>query len=83
MAVMIAMYSVVKYGERPPHGVGAGVVCMTGAALAALQAPAGNWYLALVMTLSVVIVWLLGWSMRTRRLFGDSLEDWAATAERA
>ena len=82
IAVLIAMYSVVKYADRPVHAVGAGVVCLVGSALAPLKLPDGGWYLALVIALSVVVVWLLGWSMRTRRLYVDSLEDRAATAER-
>ncbi len=82
IAVLVAMYSVVKYGERPSYGVAAGVVCLAGAAVAPLKLPRGGWYLALVMILAVVIVWLLAWSMRTRRLYVDSLEDRAATAER-
>ncbi|GAA0903791.1 sensor histidine kinase [Virgisporangium aurantiacum] len=82
IAVLVAMYSVVKYADRPVHAVGAGAVCLIGSALAPLKLPDGGWYLALVIALSVVVVWLLGWSMRTRRLYVDSLEDRAATAER-
>jgi signal transduction histidine kinase len=82
IAVLIAMYSVVKYGERPLHGVAASVICLAGAALAPLELPRGGWYLTIVILLSVVVVWLLAWSMRTRRLYVDSLEDRAVTAER-
>src|SRR5688572_8985094 len=82
IAVLVAMYSVVKYADRPVHAVGAGVVCLVGSGLAPLKLPDGGWYLVLVVALSVIVVWLLGWSMRTRRLYVDSLEDRAATAER-
>jgi signal transduction histidine kinase len=82
IAVLVAMYSVVKYADRPVHAVGAGVVCLVGSGLAPLKLPDGGWYLVLVIALSVIVVWLLGWSMRTRRLYVDSLEDRAATAER-
>jgi signal transduction histidine kinase len=83
IAVLIAMYSVVKYADRPVYGIGAGVVCLGGVALVPLTLTRGNSaYLLAVLTLSVVIVWLLAWSMRTRRLYVDSLEDRAATAER-
>jgi signal transduction histidine kinase len=81
LAVLIAMYSVVKYGDRPVHGVAAGVVCLVGPLLVPLKVRSG-WYVVLVLVLSVVVVWLLAWSMRTRRLWVDSLEDRAATAER-
>jgi signal transduction histidine kinase len=83
VAVPIAMYSVVKYADRPRYGVAAGVVCLVGPTLLPLKLThGGGWYLVLVLDLSVVVVWLLGWSMRTRRLWVDSLEDRAATAER-
>jgi len=82
VAVMIAMYSVVKYADRPVHGIMAGAVCLVGTALLPFKLPPGGWYLAVVVMLTVVVVWLLAWSMRTRRLYVDSLEDRAATAER-
>lgn len=82
MAVLIAMYSVVKYAARPLHGVAAGIVCLVGPLVLPFKLQRTGWYPVLVMLLAVVVVWLLGWSMRTRRLYVDSLEDRAATAER-
>jgi signal transduction histidine kinase len=82
VAVMIAMYSVVKYADRPVPGIVAGVVCLVGAALLPFKLPPRGWYPVVVVLLTVVVVWLLAWSMRTRRLYVDSLEDRAATAER-
>jgi signal transduction histidine kinase len=82
VAVMIAMYSVVKYADRPVYGIVAGVVCLVGPALLPFKLPPGGWYPAVVVMLTVVVVWLLAWSMRTRRLYVDSLEGRAATAER-
>ncbi|WP_203934773.1 sensor histidine kinase [Virgisporangium ochraceum] len=81
IAVLVAMYSVVKYADPPLAGVAAGVVCLVGPLLVPWKMNE-RWYLALVLMLSVVVVWLLAWSMRTRRLWVDSLEDRAATAER-
>lgn len=83
VAVLIAMYSVVKYSDPPWRGVVAGAVCLVGPVVLALKVDQdGDWYLSLIMILSVIVVWLLAWSMRTRRLWVDSLEDRAATAER-
>jgi signal transduction histidine kinase len=81
IAVLVAMYSVVKYADRPVDGVGAGIVCLLGPMLVPWKLNDG-WYLTLVLILSVIVVWLLAWSSRTRRLWVDSLEDRAATAER-
>ncbi len=83
VAVLIAMYSVVKYADPPWRGMVAGLVCLVGPVVLALKVDQrGDWYLSLIMILSVIVVWLLAWSMRTRRLWVDSLEDRAATAER-
>lgn len=83
VAVLVAMYSVVKYADPLSRGVAAGLVCLGGPVVLALKLDRkGDWYLAFILILTVVVVWLLAWSMRTRRFWVDSLEDRAATAER-
>ncbi|MBQ1062883.1 two-component sensor histidine kinase [Micromonospora sp. C41] len=84
IAVLIALYSVVKYADRLRDGIVAGVVAVLGGVLAALQTPgAGPWWMgAFFYALIVGAVWLAGLNLRTRRLYVLSLEDRAATLER-
>ncbi|MFF3852320.1 sensor histidine kinase [Micromonospora sp. NPDC002575] len=84
VAVLIALYSVVKYAERLRDGVFAGVVAAVGVVLAALQIEAAVawWASAIWFALMTGAVWLMGLNVRTRRLYVLSLEERAATLER-
>ncbi|WP_091202147.1 sensor histidine kinase [Micromonospora narathiwatensis] len=84
IAVLIALYSVVKYADRLRDGVIAGLVAAVGVVLAALQAPgpAAWWASAIYFGLITGAVWLMGLNVRTRRLYVLSLEERATTLER-
>ncbi|MEO3770961.1 sensor histidine kinase [Micromonospora sp. B9E7] len=84
VAVLIALYSVVKYGERLRDGVVAGAVAAVGVLLAAAQTPnvIQWWVTALWYALVTGAVWLVALNVRTRRLYVLSLEERATTLER-
>ncbi|GIJ25054.1 two-component sensor histidine kinase [Micromonospora qiuiae] len=84
VAVLIALYGVVKYADRLLAGVLAGILAAIGVVLAALQSPAqGPWYhTAIYYGLVTGAVWLAALNVRTRRLYVLSLEERAATLER-
>ncbi|MFG1882440.1 sensor histidine kinase [Micromonospora sp. NPDC049102] len=84
VAVLIALYSVVKYGRRLRDGVLAGAVAAVGVLLAAAQTPGVImwWVTALWYALVTGAVWLVALNVRTRRLYVLSLEERAATLER-
>ncbi|WP_088948288.1 sensor histidine kinase [Micromonospora zamorensis] len=84
IAVLIALYSVVKYGERLRDGVVAGAVAAVGVLLAAAQTPhvVQWWITALWYALVTGAVWLVALNVRTRRLYVLSLEERATTLER-
>ncbi|SCG68150.1 Signal transduction histidine kinase [Micromonospora inositola] len=84
IAVLIALYSVVKYADRLRDGVVAGAVAAAGVVLAALQirGPAAWWANAIYFGLITGAVWLVGLNVRTRRLYVLTLEERAATLER-
>ncbi|MGW5672185.1 histidine kinase dimerization/phosphoacceptor domain-containing protein, partial [Micromonospora sp. NPDC003776] len=84
IAVLIALYSVVKYADRLRDGIAAGIVAAVGVVLAALQTPgpAAWWASALWFGMVTSAVWLVGLNVRTRRLYVLSLEERAATLER-
>ncbi|MDG4810205.1 histidine kinase [Micromonospora sp. WMMD1120] len=84
VAVLIVLYSVVKYGERLRDGVLAGAVAAVGVLLAAAQTPGviQFWVTALWYALVTGAVWLAALNVRTRRLYVLSLEERAATLER-
>ncbi|MEU3455131.1 histidine kinase [Micromonospora sp. NPDC006766] len=84
VAVLIALYSVVKYADRLRDGVIAGLVAAVGVVLAAVQAsgPAPWWANTIVYGLVTGAVWLVGLNVRTRRLYVLSLEERATTLER-
>ena len=84
IAVLVALYSVVKYAGRLRDGIVAGVVAVLGGVLAALQSPGvGPWWMgAFFYALIVGAVFLAGLNLRTRRLYVLSLEERAATLER-
>ncbi|WFE99414.1 sensor histidine kinase [Micromonospora sp. WMMD964] len=84
VAVLIALYSMVKYGERLRDGVLAGAVAAVGVLLAAAQTPGVIqwWVTALWYALVTGAVWLVALNVRTRRLYVLSLEERATTLER-
>ncbi|WP_405432598.1 sensor histidine kinase [Micromonospora sp. NBC_00617] len=84
VAVLIALYSVVKYGERLRDGVLAGAVAAVGVLLAAAQTSGviAWWMTALWYALVTGAVWLVALNVRTRRLYVLSLEERATTLER-
>ncbi|RLP96526.1 sensor histidine kinase [Micromonospora sp. CV4] len=84
VAVLIALYSVVKYGERLRDGVLAGAVAAVGVVLAAVQTRnVVNWWaMALWYALVTGAVWLVALNVRTRRLYVLTLEERASTLER-
>jgi signal transduction histidine kinase len=93
VAVLIAMYSVVKYGQRRWHGVLAAVPVVIGLAIEvdrhvdlgtqATVAPVQAWVEAMFFLVAAcAAVWLTAYTLRTRRLYVLGLEERAATAER-
>ncbi|WP_405096196.1 sensor histidine kinase [Micromonospora sp. NBC_01412] len=84
IAVLIALYSVVKYAERLRDGIIAGIVAAVGVLLGAfqMQGTAAWWATAIWFALVTGAVWLMGLNVRTRRLYVFSLEERAATLER-
>ncbi|MGC4789360.1 sensor histidine kinase [Micromonospora sp. DT178] len=84
VAVLIALYSVVKYADRLRDGVLAGIGAAVGVVLAGLQTQGAIswWATAIYYGLVTGAVWLVGLNVRTRRLYVLSLEERAATLER-
>ncbi|MFY1594169.1 sensor histidine kinase [Micromonospora sp. WMMD737] len=84
IAVLIALYSVVKYADRLRDGVLAGIGAAVGVVLAGLQTSGAIawWAAAIYYGLVTGAVWLVGLNVRTRRLYVFSLEERAATLER-
>jgi signal transduction histidine kinase len=85
VAVLIAMYSVVKYARPLWHGLLAAVPVAIGIVIE-MARHAKNSTAFTTGTLFLVAicggVWLTGYTMRTRRLYMASLEERAVTAER-
>lgn len=84
VAVLVALYSVVKYADRLRDGVLAGATAAVGVVLAAVQTRSvvAWWATAIYFGLVTGAVWLVGLNVRTRRLYVLSLEERAATLER-
>ncbi|MFG3707260.1 sensor histidine kinase [Micromonospora sp. NPDC047670] len=84
VAVLVALYSVVKYADRLRDGVLAGATAAVGVVLAAVQTRGAVawWATAIYFGLVTGAVWLVGLNVRTRRLYVLSLEERAATLER-
>jgi hypothetical protein len=92
VAILIAMYSAVKYGRHRWHGLLAAVPVVIGAVIevarhadraAARAEPLRIWGESLFFVLAVcAAVWLTAFTLRTRRLYVLGLEERAATAER-
>jgi signal transduction histidine kinase len=92
LAVLIAMYSVVKYGRRRWHGLLAAVPVVIGVVIEvarhadraeASADPVRIWGESSAFLLAIcAAVWLTAYTLRTRRLYVLGLEERAATAER-
>lgn len=86
VVVYIAMYSVVKYARRLRDGVIVGLLVVIGALATTAMVDWGSTAGGLVMGFLAVavagLVWASGLAMRNRRLYIESLEDRAVTAER-
>jgi chromate transport protein ChrA len=82
LAVLIAMYAVVKYGRRMLDAYLAAAVVATGIVIEVVRHPS-SWFLALLWYIGVCGgIWLMAYTMRTRRLYVVGLEERAATLER-
>jgi signal transduction histidine kinase len=85
VAVLIAMYAVVKYGRRVWHAYLAAAVVGLGIVILVLHL-GGNYSIyvenGFMATAGSAAVWLTAYVLRTRRLYVASLEERAATAER-
>jgi signal transduction histidine kinase len=83
VAVVVAMYSVVKYGRHLRDGILAGAVVAAGIAIEAIRHPDQT---VIPLTLFYIGVcggvWLMGYSMRNRRIYVATLEERAASLER-
>ncbi|NJC68464.1 two-component sensor histidine kinase [Planosporangium thailandense] len=82
VAVLVAMYSVVKYADRLRHGLVAAAVMLAGIVLDARFASGSRWATVVFETLVSGAFWLVALNLRTRRLYVVSLEERAATLER-
>ncbi|MER7334420.1 MULTISPECIES: sensor histidine kinase [unclassified Micromonospora] len=84
VAVLVALYSVVKYADRLRDGILAGITAAVGVVLAAIQTEStvAWWATAIYIGLVTGAVWLVALNVRTRRLYVLSLEERAATLER-
>ncbi|MGI5242135.1 sensor histidine kinase [Dactylosporangium sp. CA-139066] len=83
IAVLIAMYSVVKYAPVLWHGfVAAGIVAVGLIIEQVRHLTFRWWYSALLLFGFCTAVWLVAYTLRTRRRYLRSLEERAATAER-
>ncbi|GAB3146632.1 sensor histidine kinase [Micromonospora sonneratiae] len=81
VAVLIAMYSVVKYAERLRDGIVAGAAVAVGILLT-VQNFEGVWWVGVMfLVLMCGAVWLAALNVRTRRLYVLSLEERAVTLE--
>jgi signal transduction histidine kinase len=83
VAVLIAMYSAVKYGKHRRDGFLAGATVAAGIVIEVVRHFVGAWVLLGIWYAGVCGgVWLFGYSMRNRRLYITTLEERAATLER-
>ncbi|MFB9234677.1 sensor histidine kinase [Plantactinospora siamensis] len=85
VAVLIAMYSVVKYAVPRWHAFVAAVPTAIGIVIEVVRHVRTTnqvIYTSLFLTAVCAGVWLMGYTVRTRRLFMASLQERALTAER-
>lgn len=83
IAVLIAIYTLVKYAERLRDVIVAGVIATLGVLFGALDTRSGVWWANMIfLGLVTGSVWLVALNVRTRRLYVFSLEERATTLER-
>jgi signal transduction histidine kinase len=84
VAVLIALYAVVKYARHVFFAYLAGCVAAVGIVLLMVaRGTSSSWASEVTMYTAVcAAVWLTAYVLRTRRLYVESLEERAATAER-
>jgi len=85
VAVLITMYSVVKYCPKLIFGIFAGIGATVGVLLGAIvedQRTHNFWTVFWVVGAITVTVWATAYGVRTRRLYVASLEERTATLER-
>jgi signal transduction histidine kinase len=85
VAVLVAMYTVVKYQPRPLWGLLAGGGAAVGVVLAAVAEHRANgnfWAVLVVVGAVTVAAWFTAYGVHTRRLYIASLEERAATLQR-
>jgi signal transduction histidine kinase len=84
VAVLIAMYSTVKYGRRLRDAILAALPVATGIVIEVIRHSDRNntVYIAAFYLAVCAGTWLGGYTVRTRRLYVAGLEERAATAER-
>src|SRR5215831_13599211 len=84
LAVLVAMYSTVKYGRRMLDAWLAAAVVATGIVIEVVRhyRPATWWALGLWYVGVCGGVWLMAYTIRTRRIYVAGLEERAATLER-
>lgn len=83
VAVLIAMYSTVKYSRRFADTLLAAVPVAIGIGIEVYRHPQHDAWFVVVFYLALCCgTWLGGYTVRTRRLYVTGLEERAATAER-
>jgi signal transduction histidine kinase len=83
LAVLVAMYSAVKYGRKMLDAYLAAAVVATGIVIEVVRHFGPNWFALTVFYVGVCGgVWLMAYTMRNRRLYVVTLEERAATLER-
>jgi signal transduction histidine kinase len=83
IAVLVAMYSVVKYGRRMVDAYAAAGVVAAGIGIELIRHRSADWWLMALLYLGVCGgVWLTAYTVRQRRLYVSTLEDRASTLER-
>jgi signal transduction histidine kinase len=82
VAVIVAMYSVVKYGRHMRDACLAAVVVAIGTVIEVARQPQPSVFLAVSYAGVCGGVWLMGYLMRNRRIYVATLEEKAATLER-
>jgi signal transduction histidine kinase len=82
VAVLIAMYSVVKYAPRLRDAYLAAAVVGAGIVIQVIRQP-GDWFALALWYVGVCGgVWLMAYTLRNRRMYVVGLEERAATLER-
>ena len=83
LAVLIAMYSAVKYGRSMVDAYLSAAVVAIGIVIEVSRHFGPNWYALALFYVGVCGgVWLMAYTMRNRRLYVATLEERAATLER-